>query len=153
MMTATPANDNFEILAGTHAWAATPHDYSSTRFLTFGRDGRGKAVFGYGQTIYADVGFMFELVGGPALRLKYLPSRAVAAFKGFEPSTDTAEKLIPYTLVRGEYRGIESVVAWPFVCDWLLTLADSPWPADMTFPYDIPLNFYGYRRNEPRQAT
>jgi hypothetical protein len=148
-MASTAAQNDLEIVTGTHAWSATPHDYSSMRFLTFKSDGRGEALYGYGQTIYAKVGYEFELSGGSALRLNYLPSSAFAAFRGFDPSPNTAEKFIPYTLVRGEYRGVESVIAWPFVCEWLLTLGDSPWPAGMTFPYEVPMCFYGYRRNEP----
>jgi hypothetical protein len=150
-MSSTAAHNDFEILTGTHAWSATPDNYSSMRFLTFKPDGRGEATYGYGQTIYAKVGYEFELSGDSALRLKYLSSPAFAAFRGFEPSRDTAEKLIPYTLVRGEYRGVESIVASSFDCEWLLTLGDSPWPVGMTFPYDVPTSFYGYRRNEPRE--
>ena len=150
-MASTAAQNDLEVLTGSRSWSATPHDYSSLRFLTFEPDGRGEALYGYGQTIYAKVGFEFELSGGPVVRLKYLPSPPFAAFRGFKPSPDTAEKLIPYTLVRGEYRGIESVVAWPFVCEWLLTLAHSPWPAGMTFPYDVPTSYYGYRHDEPRE--
>lgn len=150
-MASTAAQNDLEILTGTHAWSATPHNYSSMRFLTFKQDGHGEALYGYGQTIYAKVGYEFELSGGAALHLKYLSSPAFAAFRGFEPSTDTAEKVIPYTLVRGDFRGVESIVGWPFVCEWLLTLGDSPWPAGMTFPYEVPTSFYGYRRDEPRE--
>ena len=148
-----PSREHLEILIGSRSWSATPDDYSSLRFLTFGQQGRGEALYGYGQTIYAKVGFEFELLDGPVLRLRYLSSPSFARFQGFEPSPGTAEKLIAYTLVQGEYRGVESVVAWPFVCGWLLTLADSPWPAGMTFPYEVPTAFYGYRQDEPRPQT
>jgi hypothetical protein len=151
-MSSTVTRNDFEVLTGTHAWSATPHNYSSMRFLTFRPDGRGEALYGYGQTIYAKVGFEFELPGGSALRLKYLSSVAFAAFRGFEPSPDTAEKVIPYTLTRGEFRGVESVVGWPFVCEWLLALAESPWPAGMSFPYDVPTSFYGYRSDRPGES-
>ena len=148
----TAARNDLGILAGTRAWSATPHNYSSMRFLTFNSHGHGEAVYGYGQTIYAKVGFEFELSGGSVLRLKYLPSPAYAAFRGFEPSPDNAEKLAPYTLVRGEYRGVVSVVAQPFFYRWLLTLGDSPWPAEMTFPYEVPTSFYGFRHDETRES-
>ncbi len=139
------------ILLGS-VWSATPHDYSSLRYLKFEQDGRGQAVYGYGQTLYAKIHFAFELTDDPALRLRYAASPAAKGFPAFEPSPEAAGKLIPYTLVRGEYRGVESIVAWPFVCEWLLTLADFPWPAGMTFPRGMPTQFYGYRRNEPRPA-
>lgn len=143
----TPQND-LEILTGVRAWSATPHDYSSLRFLKFNPDGMGEAIYGYGQTIYAKVGFEFELSGDSVLRLKYLPSPAYAAFPGFEPSPQNATKATPYTLVHGDYSGVESVVARPFTFRWRLTLEDSPWPVGMTFPYEVPTIFYGFREDE-----
>ena len=119
--------------------------------LKFDRDGHGLATYGYGQTIYAKVRFAFEVSAGSVLRLKYLPSPATRASQAFEPGPDNAQKLIRYNLTRGEYQGIESVVGWPFICEWLFSLDDSPWPAGMTFPYSVPKDFYGYRRNKPRQ--
>jgi len=149
----TSARNDAEILTGTRSWRATPHDYSSLRALTFKPDGRGEALYGYGQTIYAKVGFEFELSGGSVLRLKYLSSPAYAAFPGFAPSPDSAEKATPFTLVRGKYHGVESVVAQPYSYRWLLTLGDSPWPAGMTFPYEVPTSFYGFRHDEAREGT
>ena len=147
MMDSTPAQNDLEILTGTHAWGATPHDYSSLHFLTFKRDRCGEAIYGYGQTIYAKVVFEFELAGGSVLHLKYLSSPAYAAFSGFAPTPENSEKSLHYTLVRGEYRGVESVVAQPFICEWLLTLGDSPWPAGMKFPYEVPTSFFGCRHD------
>jgi len=152
-MESTAPQSDMEILTGTHSWSSTPHDYSSLRFLTFKPDGSGVALYGYGQTIYAKVDFEFELAGGSVLHLKYLDSPAYAAFKGFVPMPDNAEKLLQYTLAPGEYRGVESVVAQSFICDWLLTLSDSPWPAGMTFPYQVPTSFYGYRHDGPRERS
>ena len=150
-MESTAAQSDMEILTGTRSWGATPHDYSSLRFLSFKSDGSGEAIYGYGQTIYAKVDFEFDLAGGSVLQLKYQHSPAYAAFPGFLPTPDNAVKSLQYTLVRGEYRGVESVVAQSFICDWLLTLNDSPWPAGMTFPYDVPKSFYGYRHDGPAQ--
>lgn len=144
----TTDQSDLAILTGTRAWVSTPHDYSSLRCITFTLDGRGEAIYGYGQTIYAKVDFEFELSGDSILRFKYLPSKPMRTVPGFDPTPENAEKSITYTLVRGEYRGVESVVAQPYLFSWLLTLSDSPWPTGMTFPYEVPTSFYGYRNEE-----
>ncbi len=37
-----------DILTGSHAWSATPDNYSSLRSVMLGRDGMGMALYGYG---------------------------------------------------------------------------------------------------------
>jgi len=96
------------------------------RFLTFNSDGRGEALYGYGQTIYAKVEFEYELTGDSILHFKYLPSPPLAAFSGFVPSPENADKSLTCTMVQGEHCGVESVVAQPYLFSWLLTLSDSP---------------------------
>jgi len=138
-----------DLLTGSN-WVATPADYSSSRWLRFGADGRGEAIFGYGQTIYAKVLFGFELADGPTMQISYLPSPAFGAFRGIEPGLVSASRSISYTLTAVSYSGVQSVTGFPFECSWLLTVAESPWPPDMSFPRPIPTEFYGYRRFSPR---
>jgi len=140
-----------EVLVGS-GWCATPRDYSSLRVLTFNRDGQGEALYGYGQRIYAQVRFQYELREGGLLHLRYLPSPASVSHEAFEPIPGSDQKSIAYTLARGEFRGVESIVGWAFVCKWLLTLQESPWPAELTFPHPIPTAFYGYLSYEPRRS-
>jgi hypothetical protein len=151
---ASPATAvDFATLTGTRSWCATPGNYSSLRCLTFAADGTGQAIYGYGQTIYAEVRFAFELLAGPVLRLTYLPSPAGPRSPEFRPGPDNGEQLLPYTLTPGDYRGDMSIVRFSYVCGWRLSLASSPWPVGMALPYEVPTEFFGYRRQVPRPAT
>jgi hypothetical protein len=144
-----PAQDDLKLLTGSN-WVATPGDYSSSRWLRFAADGSGQATFGYGQTIYAKVLFGYALAAGPTVQLTYLPSSAFGSFQGFEPIAGEPVRSIRYTLAAVNYSGVESVTGFSFVCGWLLTLAESPWPLGMSFPRPIPTEFYGHRVRSPR---
>ena len=50
-----------DILTASHAWSATPENYSSLRSVMLGRDGTGTVLYGYGQTIYAKIDCRFEV--------------------------------------------------------------------------------------------
>jgi hypothetical protein len=148
-MQIVPEHNDIDLLTGSN-WVATPSDYSSSRWLRFGTDSRGEAVFGYGQTIYAKVLFAFELAKGSNIQISYLASPAFGAFRGFEPNLETAARSIGYTLKHVNHSGVQLVTGRPFVCAWLLTVSESPWPPSMSFPRPVPTEFYGYRQFSPR---
>ena len=51
-----------QVLTSTRAWCATPTDYNSLISVRFRADGSGDMVFGYGQTIYAEIQIHFEII-------------------------------------------------------------------------------------------
>jgi hypothetical protein len=141
-MQAAPEQTDRDVLTASR-WIATPADYASSRWLRFGADGTGEAVFGYGQTIYAKVLLAFEVPTAGTLAVTYLPSPAFGRMPAFAPAVGSGARLITYTLGGTTYSGSVSVIARPFRSQWLLTFAESPWPIDMSFPRPVPLEFYG----------
>jgi hypothetical protein len=112
--------------------------------LQFRTDGVGIAVYGYGQTIYAKIEFIFA-VSGDSLTLKYLESAPFQRFAGFTPDEQTREKNIQFTLESGDYVFKEDVTGTQFRFASKLSLSDSPFPVGLEFPYSVPTEFYGFR--------
>ena len=145
---------DFQILTTSRSWRATPWDYSSLRFLRFNGDANAEFCYGYGQTIYAIIKCQFELTEQKIVRLSYLESPAYGrVFQGFIPTDANRMKDIPYQLTRETFAGVESIVAREFKFQWKLTLEKSPFPEEIQFPYDVPLEYYGHEQQLEEQNT
>jgi hypothetical protein len=59
------------VLLSAELWKATPHNYSSLRYLRFKGKGSAELVYAYGQTIFAVVECRWELPRTGRLRLTY----------------------------------------------------------------------------------
>jgi hypothetical protein len=149
------------VLASSHAWHATPWDYGSLRALMLLGDGSGDMVYGYGQTIYAEIRCRWEVLPTGVLRLTYLSS------PGFEPIPGDRGRELGYTLTEGQVSGIESIVGFPYRYLWTLELSECPWPRSVEWlleekrrealvrhpeserwtdaRFKVPLTFYGHR--------
>lgn len=136
--------NNFEILTSSKTWSATPWDYSSSRLLRFSDGENSVCVYGYGQTLYAVINFSFELFEENKLKITYLDSPAVGFFKGFIPNKNTEIKEIKYELTKKAFEGKKNITGRPFKYHWFLQLDNSPFPNELKFPYEIPLEFYGH---------
>lgn len=137
---------DLDILCTSWAWRGTPWDYNSLFSLRFRKDGLGEAVYGYGQTIYAIIRFQFDVQKPGKFRLTYLESPPGQASKGgFEPSPGNDSREINYRLTEVETKGVEPN-AGPFRYGWTLALDASPFPAELRFPFDPPLEYYGHQR-------
>jgi HEAT repeat protein len=121
---------DIQILAASR-WVATPWDYSSSRSLFFGADDVGNALYGYGQTIYTDTTFRWDLSQLGRLRLTYDGSATA-------PSRD-----LRYRLTFGVASGSRTLAAGTYQFNWTLELSDSPWPPNVEFSYGVPRVFYG----------
>jgi hypothetical protein len=134
-----------EILTGTHAWSATPDNYSSLRSVTLGRDGAGTVLYGYGQTIYAKIDCRFEVPEAGRIRFEYLATPQLQGRPPFEPTEANRIREIDSTLGEGERFFREDVTGFLWRCSWTLEFAEPPYPDGLTFPYSVPKVFYGYR--------
>ena len=142
---------DFQILTSSRSWRATPWDYSSLRFLRFNDDASAEFCYGYGQTIYAIIKCQFELTPEKNLRLSYLESPARGHFQGFVPTDANQAKDIRYQLTQENVTGVESIVAREYKFQWKLTLEKSPFPEEIQFPYDVPLQYYGHEEQTEEQ--
>ncbi len=139
---------DFETLTTSRLWVATPWDYSSSRWLRFKSDGNSDCCYGYGQTIYAVINFQFEVIAENILKLTYLESPALAAglrFKGFTPTEGNLTKEVQYQLVEKVTTNSHAITGKEFKHHWILTLSNSPFPEELEFPYEVPLEYYGHR--------
>jgi hypothetical protein len=141
---------SFEILTGRGGWAATPDNYSSLRSLRFAPDGSGRVLYGYGQTIYADIAWRFEVIEPDRLKLEYLESSCFQRFPGFRLDEANRRKVVGIRLIEGEFAFVENVTGQSRRFRWRLDLSASPYPDGMSFPYSVPTTFYGHveRRSE-----
>ena len=138
----------FEILTSSRFRAAAPWDYSSARWIRFKSDDKSECCFGYGQTVYAFIKFEFEITNEISLKIIYLESPALADgvfFKGFTPLQNNQIKEIGFQLKEEIFTGTKSITGAEFKYFWNLKLSDSPFPDELSFPYDSPLAFYGHR--------
>lgn len=138
---------DFKILTTSPVWVATPWDYNSARYLRFISDDYSECCYGYGQIIYAVINFHFA-VTTDKLSLYYFESPAIeGGFKGFTPAPNNVTKEIEYELVEEVFTGSENLTRIAFKFQWILKLKDSPFPKGLKFPYEIPLEYYGYRED------
>lgn len=140
--------NDLEILTSSRLWVATPWDYSSSRWLRFKSDGESDCCYGYGQTIYAVIKFEFEITAENKLKIIYLESPPLADglyFKGFAPSQNNQTKEINFQLKEEIFTGTKSITGKEFKYFWDLKLSNSPFPDELSFPYQTPLTFYGHR--------
>ena len=139
-----PAADA-EVLAD-QSWSAAPWDYSCCQYVKLSNDGTGLLVYGYGQTIYAEVRCRWEVPVAGLLRLTYMESPSDSYVPGFTPDDGNRVADLGYRLVEGEVSGIQSLVGAPYKYFWTLELSRPPWPPRLRFPYAIPRVFYGHRQ-------
>ena len=136
-----------DILIGSRSWSATPWNYSSMRYMQFADDGSGLLVYGYGQTIYAKINVRYTVKADNQLEIEYCDSPPFQRFAGFTPDTEAATKTLQYTLTETPVVYKEDVTGADFSFKWLLTIDRFPFPDTLIFPYDTPLEFYGYRED------
>lgn len=139
---------DFEILTNSRLWVATPWLYSSSRWLRFKNNEISDCCYGYGQTIYAVIRFEFEIAAQDTLKLTYLESPALAdglRFKGFTPSPNNRTKELHYELTEKVSIYSHQITGEEKKYHWILTLNNSPFPEDLRFPNEVPLEYYGYR--------
>jgi hypothetical protein len=74
-----------DILTASHAWSATPDNYSSLRSVMLGRDGTGTVIYGYGQTIYAKIDCRFEAPSRAESGSSTSPRRSCSAARRSSP--------------------------------------------------------------------
>jgi len=141
-MTSDVAADR-QVLAGSRAWRATPDNYSSLRFFQFAADGSGELTYAYGQTIYAVAQCRWELPVAGQLRLTYSGVPRGVLARTFALSDGNRVKELAYTLTAGRVAGVEDIVPNPYEFSWTLALSDSPWPAGLDLPHEVPRVFYG----------
>ena len=140
------AASDAEILAGGRGvWSATPWIYSSCRFLWLKDGGSGELIYGYGQTIYANIKCQWEAAFPGRLRLTYLDSPPYQFFRGYTPPNDGRVRELAYTLTAGEVTGVEDLLGHPYRFRWALELSEPPWPRDLRLPYEVPRLFFGHR--------
>lgn len=133
-----------DILVGSRSWSTTPWNYSSMRYIQFAEDGSGLLLYGYGQTIYAKINIRYTVKANCQIDLQYLDSPPFQRFAGFTPNNHTT-KTLKYTLSEHHDTIREDATGADFSFKWLLTLDKFPFPDTLTFPYETPLEFYGYR--------
>ena len=134
----------FDVLTSSRVWESTPHDYSSMRYLQFQSDGNGLAMYGYGQTIYAEIAFRFS-IADDTLNLIYLNSEPYQHFLGFTPTDQTRCKTLLFKLTEGDYTFKMTVVRLKYRFSTKLSLSASPYPDGIDFPYSVPTDFFGFR--------
>jgi hypothetical protein len=134
-----------DILTGSQSWSSTPGNYSSLRFLQFFGDGSGLAVYGYGQTIYLKANFTFVVFEGGRIRLSYLESPPYQRAPAFVPTDDNRHNDLSYSLTDDQQTITESITGRDFRFPWQIEFDRSPFPRGLTFPYDVPLLYFGYR--------
>jgi hypothetical protein len=134
-----------DILTGTHAWSATPDNYSSLRCVMLKRDGSGTVIYGYGQTIYAKIDVRFELPTPGRIRFEYMETPQLQRRPTFQPTEANRLKEIDFTLTEPETVFREDVTGFVFRFSWILEFAEPPYPDGLSFPYPVPKVFYGYR--------
>ena len=117
------------------------------RYMQFADDGSGLLVYGYGQMIYAKINIRYTVTAENQLEIHYRDSPPFQRFAGFTPESDAAMKTLQYTLTENPVVHREDVTGADFSFKWLLTLDRFPFPDTLTFPYDTPLEFYGYRED------
>ncbi len=154
---------DFSILTTSRSWSATPWDYSSMKFIQFKEDRSGEVTLAYGQTIYAVVGFQYEIPATGLLRLTYVNSESnkYELRTGFGQSAKALfeaqagrPKEISYDLTEGDFRGEMNmsvgradgvVVPLTYEFRWVLKFETSPYPEGLEVPFGTPLSFYGHR--------
>ncbi|MGE3778170.1 MAG: HEAT repeat domain-containing protein, partial [Pirellulaceae bacterium] len=134
------SSDDRQQLAGV-AWTATPWTYASLRYFTLEPDGTGKLIYGYGQTIYADIRCKWFLPRPGRLRLTYLESPGEQFVPAFRPTNENASKTIGYRLIEEPISGEKMSGRYEY--HWTLELSDHPWPTNLNLPYGTPRVFYG----------
>lgn len=134
-----------EILTGSHAWSATPDNYSSLRSVMLGRDGAGTVIYGYGQTIYAQIVCRLEIPEPGRIRFEYLDTPQLQRRPPFETTEANRVKEVGFTPTQGESVIPEDVTGFVFRFTWTLEFAEPPYPDGLSFPYSVPTVFYGYR--------
>ena len=55
--------------------------------------------------------------------------------------------MLDFTLIEKELIFTESITGNRFSFTWTLKLEDSPFPDSLTFPYETPREYYGYRES------
>ncbi|MBX7220752.1 MAG: hypothetical protein K1Y36_12455 [Blastocatellia bacterium] len=133
------------MLTTCQRWETTPWDYSSCRFVNFHPDGTGKIVFAYGQTVYADIKFRFELPESGLLRLTFLHSPRIYPWsEDFVPTDLNRTKTTQFTLIEQEEHFPMNIVRHTKHVTHYIKFETSPYPEGLAFPYETPLTFYGY---------
>jgi hypothetical protein len=139
------ALDTAVLAGGRGVWSATPWNYSSLRSLWLSEGGSGELIYGYGQTIYARINCLWEVVSPGRLRLTYRDSPAYQRFRGYTPPDGQRVRELDFVLTAGEVSGMESIVARPYRFRWTLELSEPPWPPELQLPHEVPRMFYGHR--------
>src|SRR3954447_24240331 len=91
-----------DILTASHAWSATPDNYSSLRSVMLDRGGTGTVLYGYGQTIYARIDCRFEVPEPGRIRFESPPTTQPQRRPPFEPTEANRQKEIGFTLTEGD---------------------------------------------------
>lgn len=135
-----------QVLSGDRGyWSATPSDYSSLRYLHFEPNGTGTVLYGFGQTIYANIKCDWSVIAEDVLQITYRePVKSRLQPDYVLPENERMKQLI-FRLTEGEVTGVESIVGHPYRFLWTLELSADPWPNSLDVPRDRPTTFYGYR--------
>ena len=113
-------------------------------------------VFGYGQTIHAEIQIHFEITEQGRMTITYLPSGGSRYVPSFRPKSGRNSKTISYSLKQGEVTG-QAANSGPFTFHWTLTFSDSPFPEGLKLPdisyfrhsvFSPPREYYGHNANE-----
>jgi hypothetical protein len=144
MMSRT-TEDQLLVLTASHAWSATPDNYSSLRSLMLKGDGTGTVIYAYGQTIYANIDCRFEVPKEGRIRFEYLDTPQPQRRPPFVPGPDDRFKEVGFTLTEGEKVFREDVTGFVFRFLWTLEFTVPPYPDGLIFPYSVPKVFYGHR--------
>lgn len=98
-------------------WVASPWDFNSRRYLVLSKDGTGKLVYGYGQTIHVKIMCCWEVPIAGRLRLTYLESPGEKYAPGFRPMEGNQVAELGCRLVEGEVSGSHSTDTHTFLVD------------------------------------
>jgi len=116
-------------------------------YLKFESDGSGSAVYGYGQTIYADILFQYELLSESTMRLTFLDSPPTVTFPGFKPDNETKIRCLDYELIEHQLVTCTTIVPRNYQFKWKLILSQSPFPDGVDLPRKLLLTYHGYRQD------
>jgi hypothetical protein len=148
----------FETLTNCGGWGATPEDYNAMNILKFSKDGSARLVLGYGQAVFADVSYRFEITSPGVLRLICVNSSSTHFRHGqlgrrIVEAERNSPRELPYTLTSGEFRGEMNMGSenGPFTYHfgWRLALERPPYPEATVLPFgQVPTigvcRYYGY---------
>jgi hypothetical protein len=102
-------------------------------------------VFGYGQTVYADIHSEFRIPEVGLMHFRFLPSphKLTPAFD-YRPEEILESAEIKFRTSEQEYSGTRRVIPKPFLYSRRLSFEHSPFPPCPWFPFPPPAEFVGY---------